>query len=104
MMKSQNPDLSRRKLLAGMLGGSAIAALSGCEKLANALQQNKNFLALLESAEELTRDAQRFITGRNKLAQEFSERDISRFFKANGNPPPITMDYPEDAKRGWTRS
>ncbi|HEY7164092.1 MAG TPA: molybdopterin-binding protein [Candidatus Binatia bacterium] len=102
-MKKQIPDLSRRKLLAATAGGAAIAALSGCEKLANALQGNKNFVALLDSAEGLTRDVERLLTGRDKLAQEFSERDISRFFKPNGNPPPITIDYAEDARNGWTK-
>src|ERR1051325_8899898 len=102
-MKNQNPDLSRRRLLAGALGGAAVAALSGCEKLTDALQGNRNFVALLESAETLTRDAQRLLTGRDKLAREFTAADISRVFKANGNPPPITMTYMEDAKTGWTR-
>ena len=58
---------------------------------------------MLESAENLTRDAQRLLTGRNKLAQEFTAREISRVFKANGNPPPIAMAYMEDAKTGWAK-
>jgi DMSO/TMAO reductase YedYZ molybdopterin-dependent catalytic subunit len=41
------------------------------------------------------------VTKKNKLAQEFTEQDISRYFKPNGNPPPITMDYVADAKNGW---
>jgi DMSO/TMAO reductase YedYZ molybdopterin-dependent catalytic subunit len=101
-MKNQSPNLSRRRLLIGAAQGTGLVLLSGCEKLFNGLQQNKTFLALLESAEQATRSVQRLLTGRHKLAQEFAETDISRTFKANGNPPPMTIDYAEDGKRGWT--
>lgn len=101
-MKNQSLDLSRRKLLLGSLQGAGVLLLSGCEKMFNGLQGNKKFLSLLESAEEATRGVQRLLTKRNKLAQEFTERDISRYFKANGNPPPMTMDYTADAARQWT--
>ena len=68
----------------------------------NSLQQNKKFLSLLESAEDATQSVQRLLTGSHKLAKEFTEHDISRTFKANGNPPPITTDYRADATRQWT--
>ena len=100
-MTKRNPDLSRRKLLISALQGSSIVLLSGCEKVFNGLQQNKKFLSLLESAEDANRRLQRLLTGRNKLAAEFSEKDISRYFKANGNPPPMTMDYRADAANQW---
>jgi DMSO/TMAO reductase YedYZ molybdopterin-dependent catalytic subunit len=75
--------------------------LSGCEKLFNGLQQNQKFLSVLESVEGVNQCLQRLLTRKNKLAQEFSEVDISRYFKPNGNPPPITMDYTTDAKNNW---
>ena len=100
-MAKLKAGLSRRKLLLGAAQGGGLLLLSGCEKLFNGLQQNKNFVSLLESAEGLNRRVQRFLTGRNKLAQEFTEKDISRYFKANGNPPPITMDYAADAAKQW---
>jgi DMSO/TMAO reductase YedYZ molybdopterin-dependent catalytic subunit len=67
----------------------------------NGLQQNKTFLAMLESAEGANRRLLRLLTGRNKLAQEFTEKDISRYFKPNGNPPPIALEYMADAARQW---
>jgi DMSO/TMAO reductase YedYZ molybdopterin-dependent catalytic subunit len=102
LMRNRSLDLSRRKLLFGALQGTGLILLSGCEKMFNSLQQNKKVVSLLDSAEELTRSVQRFVTGKHKLAQEFTEKDISRTFKANGNPPPITMDYTADAARQWS--
>jgi DMSO/TMAO reductase YedYZ molybdopterin-dependent catalytic subunit len=94
-------NLSRRNLLLSAVQGAGLLLLSGCEKAFNSLQQNKQFLALLESAEGTNQRLQRFLTGKNKLAQEFTEQDISRYFKPNGNPPPITMDYAADAAKQW---
>jgi DMSO/TMAO reductase YedYZ molybdopterin-dependent catalytic subunit len=101
-MSTSNMDLSRRKLLVGAAQGAGVLFLSGCEKIFNGLQQNKPFLSLLESAEGVNQRVQRLLTPRNKLAQEFPEQDISRYFKPNGNPPPITMDYVADAAKQWT--
>lgn len=100
-MAKLNASLSRRKLLLGAAQGGGLLFLSGCEKFFNGLQQNKTFVSLLESAEGANQRVQRFLTGRNKLAREFTERDISRTFKANGNPPPITVDYMADAANQW---
>jgi len=100
-MAKLDASLSRRKLVMGALQGAGLLLLSGCEKFFNGLQQNKTFVSLLESAESANQRVQRFLTGRNKLAQEFTERDISRTFKANGNPPPITMNYMADAASQW---
>ena len=94
-------NLTRRKLLFGVAQGTSLLLLSGCEKAFNGLQQNKTFLSLLESAEGANRRLLRLLTGKNKLAQEFREQDISRTFKANGNPPPITTDYKADAAKQW---
>ena len=100
-MKKRSLDFSRRKLLLGAAQGAGLLLLSGCEKVFNGLHRNKKFLSLLESAEALDRRLQRFLTGRSKLAKEFAPQEISRTFKANGNPPPITMDYVADAAGGW---
>jgi DMSO/TMAO reductase YedYZ molybdopterin-dependent catalytic subunit len=92
---------SRRNLLLGAAQGAGLLLLSGCEKVFNGLQSNQKFLSLLESAEGVNQRVQRLVTRKNKLAQEFTEEDISRYFKSNGNRPPITMDYVADAKNGW---
>jgi DMSO/TMAO reductase YedYZ molybdopterin-dependent catalytic subunit len=100
-MSHNKPNLLRRKLLLGAAQGSGLLLLSGCEKVFNRLQQNQKFLSLLESAEGANQRLLRLLTGRNKLAQEFSEADISRYFKPNGNPPPFTVDYVMNANSGW---
>jgi DMSO/TMAO reductase YedYZ molybdopterin-dependent catalytic subunit len=101
-MSHSNTHLSRRKLLIGAAQGAGVLLLSGCEKFFDGLQGNDKFLALLETAEGLSQRLLRSLTGRNKLAQEFTEHDISRYFKPNGNPPPMTLDYMADAARQWS--
>ena len=100
-MEKNSLGLSRRKMLLAALQGGGMVLLSGCESVFNSLHQNKNVLSLLESVEGGNRLLLRLLTGRNKLAQEFSEKDISRYFKPNGNPPPFTMDYLINAASGW---
>src|SRR5574337_1257382 len=100
-MAKNNPLVSRRKVLLAALQGSGILLLSGCEKLFNSLHQNENFLSLLESAEGVNLRLLRMVTRTHKLAQEFSEKDISRYFKPNGNPPPLVMEYILNAASGW---
>ena len=100
-MERNRLDISRRKILFGALQGAGVLLLSGCENIFNQLHQNRKVLSLLESVEGLNRRLLRFLTGSNKLAQEFGEKDISRFFKPNGNPPPFTMDYVMNAMSGW---
>src|SRR5436309_14041441 len=87
LMKNQSLDLSRRKLLLGALQATALVLFSGCETMFNGLQQNRKSLSHLESAEGANRRLQKFLTGRNKLAQAFTEKDISRYLKRNGHPP-----------------
>jgi len=100
-MEKNSAMISRRKILLGALQGAGILLLSGCENIFDKLQQNQKWLSLLESVEDGNRWLFRFLTGRNKLATEFSEADISKYFKANGNPPPPTMDYLMNAMGGW---
>ena len=96
-MVKLNPELTRRNLLVGVLQGAGLLLLSGCEKIFDRLSQNQTVQSILESAEAGNRRVQRLLTRRNKLAQEFSEKDISPKFRQNGNPPPITADYAADA-------
>jgi len=100
-MKKNNPGIPRRKVLLAGLQGAGLFFLSGCESIFNRLHQNGKFLSVLESVEGPNRFLLRLLTRRNKLAQEFSEKDISRYFKPNGNPPPLTTEYIIDAMSGW---
>jgi len=100
-MKKRSLDLSRRKILLAALQGTGILFLSGCENIFDRLHQNKRVLGILESVEGANQRLLRLVTRKNKLAQEFSEKDISRYFKPNGNPPPLIMEYIIDAMSGW---
>jgi DMSO/TMAO reductase YedYZ molybdopterin-dependent catalytic subunit len=102
-MSSPGPKLTRRKLLLGTLHGAAVVALSGCEKAFDSLSQSETMHSILESAEHVNRRVHRLLSGRDKLAQEFSETDISPTFRANGNPPPVTQEYIEDAAKQFAR-
>lgn len=100
-MPKIKPDLSRRRLVLGAINSTALLTLSGCQKLFDSLSQNETVRSILTSAESANRRVQRALAGRDKLAREFSERDISPIFRANGNPPPSTIEYAEDAKNQW---
>jgi DMSO/TMAO reductase YedYZ molybdopterin-dependent catalytic subunit len=100
-MPKSEPNLSRRKLLAAALRGSGLLLLAGCENPFNSLQRNPRVVSLLESVEGLNLRVLRSLTGRDKLAREFTEKDISRYFKPNGNPPPFTVDYMIHAASDW---
>lgn len=88
---------SRRNLLLGALNGTAFLLLAGCEKAFNGLSRSETVSSVLAKAESGNRRVQRFLASRHKLAQEFSEKDISPKFRSNGNPPPTTVDYAADA-------
>jgi len=76
-----DPRFTRRRLLtAGALGSGGLI-LSGCDRLS----ADPGFRALLMGAEDLHERSQRLLGGRNGLAREFSESDMSPVFRANGN-------------------
>ncbi len=83
------------------LQATGALVLSGCANVFDKLHSDPRILSVLESVEGLNRRMLRFLTGRNRLAQEFGEEEISRYFKANGNPPPLTMEYVADALQSW---
>jgi len=100
-MSQANPKWSRRQVLIAAVQGITAIPLSGCEKLFDGLSQSETVQSVLETAEGVNRRMQRMLTIRNKLAREFTEKDISPKFRANGNPPPITMDYAAGAQNNW---
>jgi DMSO/TMAO reductase YedYZ molybdopterin-dependent catalytic subunit len=79
-----NMILTRRALVLG-----AGAMLAGCDRLA----QNENFRATLFSADNFHQWAQRTLSNREALAQEFRPDQISPKFRANGTANPNTDAY-----------
>ena len=103
-MAKTDTNFSRRNLLLGALNGAALLLFAGCEKTFNSLSRNETVRSILAKAEGSNRRVQRLLASRHKLAQEFSEKDISPKFRSNGNPPPITLEYAADAANqfgGW---
>lgn len=86
--------LTRRRFLIGSTLGAGALALSGCD----ALDQNRYIDTILRSAEHLTMKAQRLLQGRNALAREFAEADISPSFRVNGTSAPDSDEYAELAE------
>ncbi len=74
-----------RRLL--ILGGAA--ALAGCDSVV----QTKVAQCTVRKAEGATRRAQRALTGRDALAPEYREKDISKDFRANGSTDPQDAEY-----------
>lgn len=82
-------NLTRRRfLISGTLGVSALA-LAGCDRL----EQNSELGSMIRSAETLTMKAQRLLLGRDALAREFAETDISPSFRVNGTSAPDNEEY-----------
>lgn len=88
---------SRRSALRAALAGVGSFSLAGCDKLSN----NEGFVNVLTSAERLSRGAQRLVTGRQSMAQEFTEADVAAHFKGNGTLVPADADYQALMKTGF---
>lgn len=77
--------ISRRKFV--VAGGSSLL-LGGCDKL----DQSPAFKGLLRSADSLAKGSQRLL-GRNALAPQYSDADLSPIFRSNGTAMPDTTEY-----------
>lgn len=78
--------ITRRSFVAT---GASGLLLAGCDKV----DRNATFKGVLRSAEGLTMRSQRLVGGRDQLAREFSEADMSPIFRSNGTSRPGTADY-----------
>lgn len=88
--------LSRRRLLrVGTLGAGGLA-LSGCDRL----NESPAFRSVLDSAEDLSLQAQRLIGG-DALAREYRAADMSPLFRANGNTDVQDAAYRRHAANGF---
>jgi DMSO/TMAO reductase YedYZ molybdopterin-dependent catalytic subunit len=87
--------ISRRRFIAT---GASGLLLTSCDKL----DQNQAFKGVLRSAEKLTMRSQRLIGGREALAREYGEADISPVFRSNGTRQPNTPDYEHHLVEGFT--
>jgi DMSO/TMAO reductase YedYZ molybdopterin-dependent catalytic subunit len=89
--------LSRRKMLAGTAASLTALPLEGCDLFS----ENREVRTVLDSAEGLTQYAQRLFLSRDTLAREFTEADISPYFRANGSIAPDDPIYVSLAQLGF---
>ncbi len=84
--------LSRRSFLtSAAIGGSGLA-MSGCDIL-DGYDGDSGVRNFLESANTLTYRVQRLLSGRDSMAQEFTEADIRQPQRPNGVTSPENEDY-----------
>jgi DMSO/TMAO reductase YedYZ molybdopterin-dependent catalytic subunit len=86
-MTSQGDN--RRRFLQRALAGGGALLLSGCDQLS----RSEWFTTLLGSAEKLSFATQRLLLPRKAMAQEFTEADLSPFFRSNGTSNPDNPQY-----------
>jgi DMSO/TMAO reductase YedYZ molybdopterin-dependent catalytic subunit len=92
---------SRRHFVTRVLAGLSAVVLAGCDAVTNSRWGSK----VLRAGESANRGAQRALTPRSALAQEFREADLSPDFRSNGTANPSDDDYQRLAKdqfRDWT--
>ena len=82
-------DTSRRRFLQRALAAGGALVLSGCDQLS----RSEWFTNVLGSAEKLSFAAQRLLLPRKAMAQEFTEADLSPFFRSNGTSNPDNPEY-----------
>ena len=88
-MPSARADTSRRRFLARTLAAAAAALLAGCD----AASRSSWFPKVLDVGELASRRAQRLVSSRRSMAQEFSAADLSPQFRSNGTANPDDSQY-----------
>jgi DMSO/TMAO reductase YedYZ molybdopterin-dependent catalytic subunit len=88
---------TRRKLLAAGTLGAGGLLLSGCDRLS----QSPGFTDVLLGVQDLNRGSQRLLGGRDGLAREFSEKDMSPNFRSNGNASVDDAGYRQHLATGF---
>lgn len=81
--------LTRRQMLlhsSAVFGGLLLA---GCDRMSN----SPEFRRLLDGAEGLSQHGQRLLVGRQALAREFKQTDLSPVFRSNGTSAPDNASY-----------
>jgi len=86
--------ISRRRFIAS---GASGLLLTGCDRL----DQDQTFKGILRSAERLTMHSQRLIAGREALAREYREADMSPVFRSNGTRQPDTPAFERHLAEGF---
>ena len=95
--RDNSTGASRRRFLRLSLGALSAAVVAGCDRIG----ATPWFTKLLESGETLTRATQNLVVGRDALAQEFTEADVTGPFRSNGTARPRSAAYDALAANGF---
>jgi len=98
MSETKSPLIVTRRALVGSLAIASGGLLSGCD----ALNANQSWRDTLLLAEKGNMALQRAIQGRERMAREYSPRDIGRSVPANGTRAPTDADYLKQAATGFS--
>ena len=90
--------LARREFLPRAAAGIAVLPLAGCD---DEVSKNPTVTRILDSAETVTKQVQRAITGPKALAPEYTASEISPHFRSNGTHNPDDADYQALAKNDF---
>jgi DMSO/TMAO reductase YedYZ molybdopterin-dependent catalytic subunit len=88
---------NRRGWLKGVAASAGALWLAACDRIS----QSPRGISVLDSAEGLTRRAQRLVVDRKALAREFGAAEISADFRANGSTNPGDPDYAAHVANGF---
>jgi DMSO/TMAO reductase YedYZ molybdopterin-dependent catalytic subunit len=81
--------VGRRRFLRLAFASLGTAVLGACDRLSD----SETFTGFLRSAQYLAQGAQQLVTGRQAMAQEFTESDIAPEFRSNGTSMPASRLY-----------
>lgn len=90
-------DRGRRNFVVRFLAGASALVFAGCDRVSN----NHWGSLVLSGGESANRGAQRVLTSRKALAQEFTESDLSPDFRSNGTANPRDEAYQVLAKNAF---
>ena len=90
-------SMQRRRFLQRAVSAGGLLLLAGCDKLS----RTEWFPRVLGSAEKLNYKVQHWIAPRKSMAREFSEAELSPFFRSNGTSNPDSTSYQMHAASGF---
>lgn len=90
--------LARREFLLRAAAAMTVLPLAGCD---DEVSENPTVTRILDSAETVTKQVQRAVTGPQMLAPEYPASEISRHFRSNGTHNPNDAGYQELAKNDF---